>query len=296
MLKNIIIFPFLFLFITSTYPIALFHGLYLDCSSNQMKNLENNLKKYLKTKVHCIEIGNGSLDSIIMNLEKQSKEACNKIKSHPDFQNKFNIFGVSQGTIIGRYIIEKCNDMKGKVQNYVSFMGPQMGIGYIPKLTCGKICNYLNKIVSEFENSDPKFLMDKLAPASYWKYRYNYDRFLKNNVYLKDLNNEGEVKNEEYKKRILNLNKMLLIKGRNDTVIAPKDSSWFEFYDKNGLKIVPLKNSEFYIKDFIGLRKLNEEGRLKFALFYGEHCAYNLKEFIQHIVTFLKDDGSDKEK
>jgi palmitoyl-protein thioesterase len=261
-----------------------------------MKNIQINLQKYLKTKVHCIEIGNGSKDSILMNLEKQSKEACNKIKSHPDFQNKFNIFGVSQGTLIGRYIIEKCNDMKGKVQNYVSFMGPQMGIGYIPKLTCGKFCDYLNKFVSEFENADPKFLMDHIGPASYWKYRYQYDRYLKNNVYLKDLNNEGDVKNEEYKKRILNLNKILLIKGKSDTVITPRESSWFEFYDKKGQKIVPLKNSEFYIKDFIGIRKLNEEGRLKFALFYAEHCAYTLKEFIKYIVSFLKDDGSNKKK
>ena len=296
MLKNIIIFPFLFLFISSIYPIALFHGIILDCSSDQMKNIKINLQKYLKTKVHCIEIGNGSKDSILMNLEKQSKEACNKIKSHPDFQDKFNIFGVSQGTLIGRYIIEKCNDMKGKVQNYVSFMGPQMGIGYIPKLTCGKFCDYLNKFVSEFENADPKFLMDHIGPASYWKYRYQYDRYLKNNVYLKDLNNEGDVKNEEYKKRILNLNKILLIKGKSDTVITPRESSWFEFYDKKGQKIVPLKNSEFYIKDFIGIRKLNEEGRLKFALFYAEHCAYTLKEFIKYIATFLKDDGSNKEK
>jgi len=296
MLKNIIIFPFLFLFISTTYPIALFHGIILDCSSDQMKNIQINLQKYLKTKVHCIEIGNGSKDSILMNLEKQSKEACNKIKSHPDFQDKFNIFGVSQGTLIGRYIIEKCNDMKGKVQNYVSFMGPQMGIGYIPKLTCGKFCDYLNKFVSEFENADPKFLMDHIGPASYWKYRYQYDRYLKNNVYLKDLNNEGDVKNEEYKKRILNLNKILLIKGKSDTVITPRESSWFEFYDKKGQKIVPLKNSEFYIKDFIGIRKLNEEGRLKFALFYAEHCAYTLKEFIKYIVSFLKDDGSNKKK
>ena len=296
MLKHILLFPFLFLFISSTYPIALFHGILLDCSSTQMKNLQMNLQKYLKTKVHCIEIGNGSQDSVLMNLEKQSIEACNKIKSHPDFQNKFNIFGVSQGTLIGRYIIQKCNDMKGKVQNYVSFMGPQMGIGYIPKLTCGKYCDYLNKIVSAFEDNDPQYLIDNLAPASYWKYRYHYDRFLKNNVYLKDLNNEGEVKNEEYKKRILNLNQILLIKGKQDTVIAPKESSWFEFYDKKGQKIVPLKNSEFYIKDFIGIRKLNEEGRLKFALFYGEHCEYNLKEFIKYIATFLKDDGSNKEK
>ena len=294
MLKNIIIFPFLFLFISSTYPIALFHGIILDCSSDQMKNIQINLQKYLKTKVHCIEIGNGSVHSITMNLEQQSKIACDKIKQHPAFQNKFNIFGVSQGTLIGRYIIEKCNDMKGKVQNYVSFMGPQMGIGYIPKLTCGKYCDYLNKIVSAFEDNDPQYLIDNLAPASYWKYRYHYDRFLKNNVYLKDLNNEGAVKKEEYKKRILSLNKILLIKGSKDTVISPKESSWFEFYDINGKNIVPLKDSEFYKKDFIGLRKMNEEGRVKFALFNAKHVKYSENEFVQHIVSFLKDDGDKK--
>ena len=286
----IYILPFLFLLSSSTYPIAFFHGIILDCKSNQMVNIKNLLIKYLKTKVYCIEIGNGSADSITMPLEKQSKIACSKIKSISDFDNKFNIFGLSQGTLIGRYIIEKC-DMKGKVQNFISFEGPQMGIGYIPKLTCGKFCDLINKIVSEYNHKNPEKLIKYVAPASYWKYRYQYERYLKNNIYLKDLNNEGDVKNDIYKQRIININKMLLIKGNNDTVICPKESSWFEFYDKNGDKIVPLKESEFYIKDFIGLRKLDEEGRLKFALFKGEHCVYTINEFVTHIVPFFKDDG-----
>ena len=134
-MKFLILFPFLFIFTFTTYPIALFHGIIKDCKSSQMQGLKNRLEKYLNTKVYCIEIGNGSVNSITMNLEQQSKIACDKIKQHPAFQNKFNIFGVSQGTIISRYIIEKCN-YKGKIQNYVSLMGPQMGIGYIPKLTC----------------------------------------------------------------------------------------------------------------------------------------------------------------
>ena len=292
-MKFLILFPFLFIFTFTTYPIALFHGIIKDCKSSQMQGIKNRLEKYLNTKVYCIEIGNGSVNSITMNLEQQSKIACDKIKQHPAFQNKFNIFGVSQGTIISRYIIEKCN-FKGKIQNYVSLMGPQMGIGYIPKLTCGKLCEYINKVVSDYENKNPQKLMKILGPASYWKYRYHYDRYLKNNVYLKDLNNEGDVKKIEYKNIILNLNKILLIKGSQDTVICPKESSWFEFYDINGKNIVPLKDSEFYKKDFIGLRKMNEEGRVKFALFNAEHVKYSENEFVTHIVSFLKDDGDKK--
>ena len=292
-MKFLILFPFLFIFTFTTYSIALFHGIIKDCRSDQMKGIKNRLEKYLNTRVYCIEIGNGSVNSITMNLEQQSKIACDKIKQHPAFQNKFNIFGVSQGTIISRYIIEKCN-YKGKIQNYVSLMGPQMGIGYIPKLTCGKLCDYINKVVSDYENKNPQKLMNILGPASYWKYRYHYDRYLKHNVYLKDLNNEGDVKKIEYKNRILNLNKILLIKGSQDTVICPKESSWFEFYDINGKNIVPLKDSEFYKKDFIGLRKMNEEGRVKFALFNAEHVKYSENEFVTHIVSFLKDDGDKK--
>ena len=84
------------------------------------------------------------------------------------------------------------------------------------------------------------------------------------------------------------------IKGSQDTVICPKESSWFEFYDINGKNIVPLKDSEFYKKDFIGLRKMNEEGRVKFALFNAEHVKYSENEFVTHIVSFLKDDGDKK--
>ena len=258
-----------------------------------MKGIMRRLTKGLNTKVYCIEIGNGKIDSIIKNFEKQAKEGCENLKKIPELQDKFNIFGVSQGTLLGRYIIEKC-DMKGKVVNYLSFMGPQMGIGFIPKLTCGTICDYLNKIVSDIDNVLDNVLVNILGPASYWKYRYHYDRYMKHNKFLKDLNNEGDVKKIEYKNRILNLNKILLIKGSQDTVICPKESSWFEFYDINGKNIVPLKDSEFYKKDFIGLRKMNEEGRVKFALFNAEHVKYSENEFVTHIVSFLKDDGDKK--
>ena len=142
--------------------------------------------------------------------------------------------------------------MKGKVHNYVSFMGPQMGVSAIPNLKCGPICDGLNGLVSTINYANPKFLNDKLAPASYWKYRFHYDQYMKHNTYLKDLNNEGPKKNQNYKKRIISLNKMILVKGSKDNTITPRQSSWFEFYDKKGQKIVPLKQSDFYKKDYLG--------------------------------------------
>ena len=288
-MKYILIFPLLFLLSNSTYPIALFHGITDECTSNLMKDIKRLLEKYLKTSVHCVEIGNGRMDSIFMNLERQSQLACSNIKKIKDFEGKFNIMGVSQGTLIGRYIIEKCN-MKGKVYKYVSFMGPQMGIGYIPKLSCGKFCDVFNNLVANLNNKNPKLLSEKIAPASYWKYRYQYDQYMKDNVYLKDLNNEGPIKNQNYKNRIMNLNKMLLIKGTQDTIISPRESSWFEFYDKKGEKIVPLKQSDFYKDDYLGIKALDEQKKLIFATFNQKHVKYTEKEFVLHIINFLKDD------
>ena len=292
-MKTLLIFPLLFLLTTSTYPIALFHGITDVCTSNIMKDIKRLLEKYLKTKVYCVEIGNGRMDSIFMNLEKQSQMACTNIKKIKDFEGKFNIMGVSQGTLIGRHVIEKCN-MKGKVQNYVSFMGPQMGIGYIPKLSCGKFCDIFNNLVANFNKKNPKLLAEKIAPASYWKYRYQYDQYMKDNVYLKDLNNEGPQKNQNYKNRIMNLNKMLLVKGSLDTIISPRESSYFEFYDKKGEKIVPLKQSDFYINDYLGIKALDQQNKLKFVTFNQKHVKYSEKEFAIHIVGFLKDDGDVK--
>ena len=286
-----IIFSLLFLLTTSTYPIALFHGITDVCTSSKSKEIKRLLEKYLKTKVHCVEIGNGRMDSIFMNLEKQSQIACANIKKIKDFEGKFNIMGVSQGTLIGRYIIEKCN-MKGKVHNYVSFMGPQMGVGAIPNLKCKGaqkiICEGLNFLVSTFNYANPKFLNDKLAPASYWKYKSHYDQYMKHNTYLKDLNNEGPKKNANYKNRIISLNKMILVKGNKDNTITPRESSWFEFYDQKGQKIVPLRQSDFYKKDYLGIKTLDQKNKLKFASIPQDHVKYTERELALNIIKHLK--------
>ena len=104
------------------------------------------------------------------------------------------------------------------------------------------------------------------------------------------LNNENEEKDMEVYNRFSSLEKVRLIKSAGDTVISPKNSSWFEFYDKEGRNIIPLKESDFYKNDNIGLRKLDEEGKLEFVEFREEHVLYNIVEYYEGIVDFFLDE------
>ena len=285
MSKNLILIYLLLLsYSFCIYPIAVFHGIVDSCTMKNTSRLVSDLQNDLKVHVECIEIGNGFMDSVIKSIQSQVEEACEKIKANPNFQGKFNILGISQGTLIGRYIIEKC-DMKGQVMKYMSFDGPQMGIASIPKITCGSFCEWLCNITAPLAYK----LRDHVAPCGYYKYKFDQETYMKTNVFLKMLNNENEIKDEEVYRRFSSLERVKLIKSKEDSVITPRDSSWFEFYDKTGREIVPLEQSDFYKEDYIGLKKLNEEGKVTFTEFSEEHVLYNMDEYDQEIVEFFRD-------
>ena len=60
----------------------------------------------------------------------QADEACKKIKEHPIFgERQINVLGLSQGSLIGRYIVESC-ETKFPVRNFVAVGGPLNGIEF----------------------------------------------------------------------------------------------------------------------------------------------------------------------
>ena len=80
-----------------------------------------------------------------------------------------------------------------------------------------------------------------------------------------------------------------MIKAKHDSVIVPRESSWFGFYDYDGKTIIPLEESDFYINDNIGLRQLMEEGKVIFYEIDQEHVLYNMKEYRDEILSFFLD-------
>ena len=121
------------------------------------------------------------------------------------------------------------------------------------------------------------------------KPRYHYEEYLQKNQFLKYLNNEISEKDPEIRARFMALEKLMLIKGNLDTVINPKESSWFEYYGTDGQDIVKLEDSEFYKQDFIGLRQMMEDNKVEFVEFSGKHVLYTQEEYDNHLLRFFKE-------
>jgi palmitoyl-protein thioesterase len=73
----------------------------------------------------------------------------------------------------------------------------------------------------------------------------------------------------------------------NDTMIFPKETSWFHQYQADGT-ILPVTETDFYKNDNIGLKVLNEAGKVKFEEFPGDHLQFTDEQVHNIIVPFLK--------
>ena len=64
--------------------------------------------------------------------------------------------------------------------------------------------------------------------------------------------------------------------------MVPRDSAWFSWFD--GERLVPLREQALYKEDWLGLRALNESGRLLTEDCPGQHMQFSLDWFNEHIV------------
>ena len=67
------------------------------------------------------------------------------------------------------------------------------------------------------------------------------------------------------------------MKFNSDTILYPREGAWFEFIDEQN-NLIPLNQSDFYIKDNIGLRKLMNENKVIFAESAGNHLMLTEEE------------------
>lgn len=144
----------------------------------------------------------------------------------------------------------------------------------------------MNKIISVC-----RILQKFLAAASYWHDPYDEERYRKGSTFLALINNENTI-NEQYKRNLMSLKKLVLVKLLTDEVIVPNDSAWFGFFgkDENGAAvIVSLEESELYKQDKIGLKQMNKEKKLKFIGSVTTHFNFDELWFRNNIIKFLKE-------
>ena len=136
----------------------------------------------------------------------------------------------------------------------------------------------------------------------YWHDPIHLDEYVEKSQFIAEINNEKEVKNETYSENLKKLENFVMAKFVNvrkcleslerfsfyvfqDTVVEPRESSHFEFYVPGQDKeILSLRESQLYLEDWIGLKALDESGRLHFLEHPGDHVQVYPQWLIDNII------------
>lgn len=269
----------------SAVPTAIFHGLGDACIYPGMKNFTNQISTETNDYAHCIEVGNGSLTSFFMNFEHQAELACENLIANGNFDGEFNVVGLSQGGLLARYIVESC-PMKGYVRNFLSIGGPQMGVSDLPGCFSGELCRLINLTVRNMAYY--KTFQDHIGPAGYFRDPHHMKEYLADSVFLPYLNNEDGTVDQaaSNKARFTALNGAMLVMFTEDSVVYPKESEWFQELNEL-MNVEPLEKSAFYQSDLIGLKQLNEAGKVQFVSIVGDHLEFTDSDITNTFVPFL---------
>jgi len=231
----------------------------------------------------AVDNGDKSYKSLYTQLKDYHSAIKSLINHNPEqFANGFHLLGHSQGGIIGRAILQTCDDFN--IINFVSISGVQAGIygdceefGYSD---CEALTDYFYS--PEERNS--------YSIAQFWR-SPNREKYLNGNGFLPYLNNELDY-DPSLKNNTLRLKHMYLLGSESDDVITPWQASIMGFYDSDGETIVPMEKQLYYTQDTFGLRTLDKTHRLTLRNIPGlSHVDWirNADVIAKHVIPCLED-------
>ena len=269
-------------------PLVLWHGMGDTCCNPlSMGHLKKQIEGAVEgIYVSSLEIGGNivqdELSGFFVNSNTQVEEVCKTVQGDPKLANGFNVMGFSQGGQFLRALVQRCDNIT--VHNLISVGGQHQGVFGFPKCVGvnSTLCDVVRRILNV--GAYVSEIQKDLVQAEYWQDPFNEAEYRKDCVFLPDINQENTV-NPDYKRRLSKLSNFVMVKFLADTMVQPRDSEWFGFYKENQDKeVYTLFESPLYTEDKLGLKSLNEAGRLHFLGAPWDHLQMTEVWFMANLV------------
>ena len=275
-------------------PVVLWHGMGDSCCNPlSLGSIKSLLEAHLENVyVKSLQIGESFIEDTVngffLNVNTQVETACTLIADDERLKNGYHAIGFSQGSQFLRAVAQRCPSPQMRV--LVSLGGQHQGVYGLPHCSYPQHtwCDYVRRALTKGAYLD--WVQNGLVQAQYWHDPRFLDEYRQHSLFLADINNERLPRNSSYAKNLAKLEKLVLVRFNNDTMVEPVDSEWFEFYKPGqALEIQPLKESDIYKEDWIGLKSLDASGRLHRLAVDGDHLQFSEDWFLKNIVDkYLK--------
>ncbi|XP_068248069.1 palmitoyl-protein thioesterase 1-like isoform X2 [Palaemon carinicauda] len=211
------------------------------------------------------------------NLNDQVEEVCHKLASDPKLQKGYHAMGFSQGGLLFRAVAQRCPSPPMK--NLITIGSPHQGI-YGCGSTCTFIIQWWFRRLVYYSHIQQTYVV-----AQYWHDPIEEDKYRQHSIFLADINNEKEI-NETYRENLQKLENFVMVKFLEDTTVYPNESQWFGFYASGqNEEVLPLRETRLYEEDRLGLKEMDEAGKLHFLSVEADHLRFGVDWFFQEIVN-----------
>ncbi|CAB3231434.1 unnamed protein product [Arctia plantaginis] len=235
-------------------PVVLIHGVMTGSASMEIIKLRIQ-EKHPGTIVYNVNRFESwsSLETMWHQVLEIGNDIVKISASHPE---GINLIGYSQGGLLARGIVQTFPNIS--VSTFISLSSPQAG-QYGASFLHLVFPGLIKDTVWELFYSR---VGQHTSVGNYWNDPYHQTLYESYSVFLPYINNDiPSAQSENFKANMLKLKKLVLIGGPEDQVITPWQSSQFGYYNSNET-VIEMHEQDIYKEDKIGLKTLDETGRL----------------------------------